>query len=156
MKKGGLVVVIAIAALGFAIFRGAKSFAQNLRVQFNDVAIDLVQTKKALYLTLFYKLKLTFINPESVKADITNMSIDVFFGDKNVGTIRRTSLFTIPSRDSVQVEFELSIPTIKLGLSIRELISMLSAGGSLPSVTLQGFLQTQVGRISVNQTLPIT
>lgn len=154
MRSGVLILLAAAGVIGLSLYKGVKSFAENLRVQFDDVAIDSKSTKQALYLTLYYRLKLTFINPENVKADINSIVLDVYLGDQLVSTIRRNTLFTIPARDRVQGTFELNIPTVKLGMSAVSLISAIASGGSLPDVTVRGTLQTPFGKIDVNETLP--
>jgi len=158
MKNGGIFLLLIAGVVGFAVMRGAKNFANSLNVQFNGVKIDSQKTQKSFFFNFFYTLSLSFINPENFKADVTNMSLNVSIGDKQVGTIRRTTLFTIPAKDTVKVDFDLQIPTIQLGIAVKDLISILTSGGQLPTVTVtvDGFLQTALGRIPVNETKQLT
>lgn len=155
MKNGGIFLLLALGAVAFIATRSVKSFGENLRVNFNRVAINLPKTQSAKYINLWYDLRLVFINPENVKADIQSMSLDVILGNKRIATINRKSTFTIPAREEVAVDFELSVPSISLGFQAFEMIKLIRDGGQMPPVTIRGFLQTTFGRIPVDETIPM-
>lgn len=155
MKNGGVFILLALGAIAFVATRNLKSFGQNLRVSFNRVAINLPKTQAAKYTNLWYDLRLVFINPENVKADIQSLNLDVILGNKRIATINRKSVFTIPAREEVAVDFELSVPSLSLGFQAFDMIKLIREGQSLPPVTIRGFLQTTFGRIPVEETIPM-
>lgn len=154
MKKGGIVLLI--GALAYAVFRGAKSFAENLKVEFRKVSIDSDATKRSAYLNLVYNLTLAFVNPENVKAQVNNLSLDVFLGERRLATITRNTSFVIPPKGSESVMFTASFPTLSLGLSARDIIDVIKGDDTLPPFTIKGFLQTPLGRIPVEQNLSMS
>lgn len=153
MKNGGLLLILGIAAIAYYTVRGAQNFADRLKVNFRKVSIDTNKSKQTAYTRLFYTLTLDFVNPESFQVQINTMALDLFIGDRLIGTISKESPFIIQARDTQTIPFELAIPTIQLGLSVSDLVRMAKAGSfDLPDIHIVGFLQTAVGRIPVDVT----
>lgn len=153
MKKIGLLAIVGLVA--FTVIKGGKRFAERLKVDFAKISIDSKQTKKSGFLRLYYNLTLKFINNEPFEAKITSMALDVFFGPRNVGRISRNTVFVIPSRETTEVAFNMNIATLQLGLSIKDLIGLIKGGGTFPEAVVKGYMLTPLGRIEVNETLPI-
>ena len=149
MKKYFPIITLAAAAYGVIFWLRRKAAAgQNLRYEPVDVAIDLQKIKASLFTRIYYKVKLNLINDESVSVNVKSVNLNVSIGGRPFGAIVNNQSFSIPARSSNVVSFDTSFSSLSAITLIKDIILQ----GLQDPIIVNGFIQTDLGRINVNFT----
>lgn len=149
MKKYFPIITLAAAAYGVIFWLRRKAAAgQNLRYEPVDVAIDLQRIKASLFTRIYYKVKLNLINDESVSVNVKSVNLNVAVGGRPFGSIVKNELFSVPARSSQVITLDASFSSLSAIALIKDIILQ----GFQDPIIVNGFIQTDLGRVNVNFT----
>lgn len=143
--------ILAAVAAGVFFLRRKAAAGQNLQVDPVDIAIDSEATRASGFLRVYYTVKLKLINNERASVNVRSVSLSLSSQGTQLGTLTRSSSFVVPAMSEQIVSFNASIPTLGILSIIRNIIQN---GINIP-VNVSGFIDTDLGRISVNFTKTI-
>jgi len=150
MKK--LLPLGAIAAGIFILTRylsGRKTAMENLRVVPVSIAIDSARSRNTFFTQLFYRVKLNLINNEAQPVIVRGIDLNVYYKNNQVGKIIRDQDFIVPGRGAQVVEMEATISASDIITSIVDIAQNIRNLSKI-EFTINGFVDTDLGRISVN------
>ena len=147
MKK--ILPIVAVLSAGAYIVYFLKNKAragQNLKYEFLDIAIDLEKTLKSRFSKIYYDLSINLINSENASVVLKNINFNVSVNGKNLGNVAQTINFTVPAESTKKVDLQISFQTLGLISLIRDAIIQ----GLKFDINVNGFIETDLGRIEVN------
>jgi len=149
MKKYFPIITLAAAAYGVIFWLRRKAAAgSNLKYEPVDVAIDIEKIKASLFTRIYYKVKLNLINDESVSVNIKSVNLNVSIGNRPFGTITKNEMFSVPGQSSQIITLETSFSSFSAIALIKDII----LEGFQDPIIVNGFIQTDLGRVNVNFT----
>jgi hypothetical protein len=134
------------ALLLINFFKRKAAAGQNLEITPIKISIDLPKTKQAAYFKIFYDITLNLSNREQASVNVKNLFLTVRTNSKNLGNIEETLNFVVPANGEKQINIKASFFTLGfLGL-IKDLIQ----NGFNILVNVNGYVDTDLGRININ------
>ncbi len=152
MKKGVLIPLILVGGAGaFMYLRNKKRAGESLKFEPVDIGIDSKRTRQSFFTKLFYTVKLNLINTEAANVNVRNIQLNASVNGKPLGSLTSKDSFVVPKRGNQIVALDASISTIGAGSIILNYIK-----NKTPlKVTIQGAIDTDLGRVNVNYTQDI-
>jgi hypothetical protein len=152
MKKDKNMIYIigaaAAAALGYFWLKRKKDAASNLEVIPKDVKIDWKRSKEAFYTKIFYSIKLDLINNETADVNVKNINLNVIGNGSLLGNVINSTGFVVPQVSTKEVIISGSINSSGIISIIMDIIR----DGLNISVSVKGYVQTDLGRVMVDST----
>lgn len=142
----------AAALLLLRIVTGRKKSARNLRAVPVDIAIDEPRSRNTGFSVLYFRVKFNLVNDEQAPVNVLGADLDIFYKGKTVGKIVKDQPFTVPGRKSQSVTFLSQISSVNI---VESLLDIISTTGGL-AITIDGFIDTQLGPLPVQFTKKIT
>ena len=139
-----LLTLLGGAGLIFWLRRKAQAGA-NLQFIPLDIAID---SQRSGLFRIYYSVKLRLINNETANVNIRGINLKAFIDDKFVGDIVNNASFNVPAKGTTDIKLDTSISTG----SIARLIFDAITDGINFSMNINGFVDTDLGRVNVNFT----
>jgi hypothetical protein len=139
-----LLTLLGGAGLVFWLRRKAQAGA-NLQFIPLDIAID---SKRSGFFRIYYSVKLRLINNETASVNIKGINLKAFIDNKFVGDIVNNASFNVPAKGTTDIKLDTSISTG----SIARLIFQAITQGINFSMNINGFVDTDLGRVNVNFT----
>jgi hypothetical protein len=139
-----ILTVLGGAYLVFWLRRKAQAGA-NLQFIPLDIAID---SRRSGLFRIYYSVKLRLINNETANVNIKGINLKAFIDNKFVGDIISNASFNVPAKGTTDIKLDTSISTG----SIARLIFDAITDGINFSMNINGFVDTDLGRVNVNFT----
>ncbi len=130
------------AYLVFFLKNKARAGA-NLQYVPVDIAINL---KKSSLLNIAYTVKIKLINSENASIVVKNINLNVDVEGNDFGNITKTEDFTVAAQSEKIISFDANFSTVGALRLIRQIIQE----GLNLDVTVTGFIDTDLGRVTVN------
>lgn len=138
-----------LTALGgvYLVFWLRRKAAAGANLQFIplDIAID---SRRSGLFRIYYSIKLRLINNESANVNVKSINLKAFIDNKFVGDIVNNASFNVPAKGTTDIKLDTSISTG----SIARLIFQAITDGINFSMNVNGFVDTDLGRVNVNFT----
>lgn len=143
--KGG--VLAALGALGaFLLFRGARNtndMINQLQINLSSLSFNRQKSAQALFLNIFFDVRLTLFNPTPGKITIKHIYIEIFANGQPLGGVTKPDTFSINSNVKSDINFTARILT---GTAINQIISAFNSSEA-PELSAVGYIDTNLGRI---------
>lgn len=139
-----LLTLLGGAGLVFWLRRKAQAGA-NLQFIPLDIAID---SQRSGFFRIYYSVKIRLINNETANVNIKGINLKAFIDNKFVGDIVNNASFNVPAKGTTDIKLDTSISTG----SIARLIFDAITNGINFSMNINGFVDTDLGRVNVNFT----
>lgn len=139
-----LLTILGGAGLVFWLRRKAQAGA-NLQFIPLDIAID---SRRSGLFRIYYSVKIRLINNETANVNIKGINLKAFIDNKFVGDIVNNASFNVPAKGTTDIKLDTSISTG----SIARLIFQAITQGINFSMNINGFVDTDLGRVNVNFT----
>jgi hypothetical protein len=143
-----IAAILAAGAYLVNYLKGKKQAGENLKFELFKISIDSQKTKRALFLTVFYDVVLNVINQETESVNIKNVLLNIKINDKDLGRIESNLNLVIPR----QTEKQITIKASFYSLGAIGLVKDIVTNGLNATVNIQGFIDTDLGRVDVNFT----
>jgi LEA14-like dessication related protein len=115
----------------------------NLKYVPIDIAIDL---KRSNLLNIVYVVKMKLINSENAAIVVNNINLNVVVEGVDFGNLSKTEDFRVDAQSEKIISFDASFSPIGALSLIRKIIQ----GGFNVEVNVNGFIDTDLGRINVD------
>ena len=146
--------ILPIAAIiGAGVFlinylKGKKTAMENLQFEIFKISIDKQKTQRALYFKIYYDIILTVINEETSPVKIKDTLINIKVNGRDLGKIESTLNLLIPRESEKQITLKASFFTLgAIGL-VKDIVQ----NGLQAQVDLNGFINTDLGKVDINFT----
>jgi len=140
-----LLPIAILFGAGYFFLNRKVSAAQNLRVELNDIAIDLEATKRSLFTQIYYKVRLNLVNTESASIVVQNIQLQAFSGSTRLGNLSSQQKITVDARSNKVVQLTAVVSSFGL---VTELVSILREQTPI-EISVNGVVDTDLGRIPV-------
>jgi len=137
----------AAAALLYFL-RQKRAAGENLRVEPVDIAIDSQRSASTFWAVIYYNVKLRLINVEAASVNVSAIRLNVKLNNSNVAEINTTEDFIVAARSEKIVNLQSTIQTAGIVNFIVDLIQ----NGFRFNIGVSGYVDTDLGRVSVNYT----
>lgn len=148
MKNGVLLGLLAAAGAAFYFARGKKELVNQLEVNLLSLNIDREKTSAALFLNIFFNVRLRLFNPTINTLSVKQIFIEFYIDGKLAGSINKTDDFTIKSNTESIINFTAKINTLNLGGQFLKIIQT----GEEVKLFASGFIETSFGRVPFSKT----
>ena len=101
------------------------------------------------------KLSIIVVNPSSVTATVQTIKIDVFIGGNPIGTISKTDAVVIKPNASTTTDVLTYVNVTGIYQMLYPLYLKVLIGNPLPEVRLRGFIDSNLGRLQIDQIVKI-
>lgn len=145
--KNKILLLAAAAGAAYYFLIGKKKALENLNIRPIDVAIDAKKSRQFFYAQLFYNLKLSITNSESLAVKIRNINIDVFINNKKASEINSKSPIIIPARTEGKI---ITIQGVVMAANLITLILEFIADREPINIKAIGTVTTDLGTIEIN------
>lgn len=139
-----LLTILGGASLVFWLRRKAQAGA-NLQFIPLDIAID---SQRSGFFRIYYSVKIRLINNETASVNIKGINLKAFIDNKFVGDIVNNASFNVPAKGTTDIKLDTSISTGSIARLIFDAITQ----GINFSMNINGFVDTDLGRVNVNFT----
>jgi len=149
MKK--LIPYISVAAIGYGLIywlMNKKKAGENLKFVPVDIGIDTKKIKRSFFTKIFFNIKLMLTNDEAASVNVNSIQLTISVNGKILGYISNEDGFVVNGRESKTINLETSISSLGLLSFIKDLVK---DGFKFP-VNVNGFINTDLGRININYT----
>jgi hypothetical protein len=145
--KNKLPLILTVLGGAYLVFWLRRKAAAGANLQFVplDIAID---SKRSGLFRIYYSIKLRLINNETANVNIKGINLKAFIDNKFVGDIVNNASFNVPAKGTTDIKLNTSISTG----SIARLIFQAITDGINFSMNVNGFIDTDLGRVNVNFT----
>jgi LEA14-like dessication related protein len=140
------VAIIGVGALLINFLKRKAAAGQNLKFELLKVSIDTVRTKQARLLKIFYDVTINMINVENASVVVNNINLNVTVNGKNLGNLEQTLNFSVPAQSTKAILLKASFNTLGALSLVKDII----LNGINFTVNINGFIDTDLGRVNVN------
>lgn len=123
-----------------------KAALENLEIRSIDVYIDKEKTRNNYFLKLFYNVKLTLYNKETVNINIKSIDARFYLNGIKFGSLQNNVNTTIAPGATKELNLQTSINSSSVITSILDIISENKAG-----ITVVGSILTDLGLIEFKE-----
>lgn len=145
--KNKLPLILTALGGAYLVFYLRRKAAAGANLQFIplDIAID---SRRSGLFRIYYSVKLRLINNETANVNIRGINLKAFIDNKFVGDIVNSASFNVPAKGTTDIKLDTSISTG----SIARLIFQAITDGINFSMNVNGFIDTDLGRVKINFT----
>lgn len=143
-----LLTLLGGASLVFWLRRKAQAGA-NLQFIPLDIAID---SRRSGFFRIYYSVKIRLINNETANVNIKGINLKAFIDNKFIGDIVNNANFNVPAKGTTDIKLDTSISTG----NIARLIFQAITDGINFSININGYVDTDLGRVNVNFTKQVS
>jgi hypothetical protein len=145
--KNKLPLILTVLGGAYLVFWLRRKAQAGANIQFIplDIAID---SRRSGLFRIYYSIKLRLINNETANVNIRGINLKAFIDNKFVGDIVNTASFNVPAKGTTDIKLDTSISTG----NIARLIFQAITDGINFSMNVNGFIDTDLGRVNVNFT----
>jgi hypothetical protein len=145
--KNKLPLILTALGGAYLVFYLRRKAAAGANLQFIplDIAID---SRRSGLFRIYYSVKLRLINNENANVNIRGINLKAFIDNKFVGDIVNNASFNVPAKGTTDIKLDTSISTG----SVARLIFQAITDGINFSMNINGFVDTDLGRVNVNFT----
>jgi LEA14-like dessication related protein len=141
-----IAAIIGAGALLINFLKRKAAAGQNLKFELLKVSIDTVRTKQARLLKIFYDVTINMINVENASVVVNNINLNVTVNGKNLGNLEQTLNFSVPAQSTKAILLKASFNTLGALSLVKDII----LNGINFTVNINGFIDTDLGRVNVN------
>jgi len=135
----------AAAALLYFL-RQKRAAGENLRIEPIDIAIDSARSASTFWAVIYYNIKLRLINVEAASVNVSAIRLNVLLNNTKVAEINQTQGFIVPAKSEKVVNVQSTIQTAGI---VNFIVDMIQNGFRF-NIAIDGYVDTDLGRISVN------
>jgi len=145
--KNKLPLILTVLGGAYLVFWLRRKAQAGANIQFIplDIAID---SRRSGLFRIYYSIKLRLINNESANVNIKGVNLKAFIDNKFVGDIVNNASFNVPAKGTTDIKLDTSIST---GSIARLIFNAITEGINF-SMNVNGFVDTDLGRVNVNFT----
>lgn len=144
MKSSNILFGTGALAFLYFMLRGKKDAVNELEVKLASLSFNNKKTREALFLNLFFDVRLNVNNPTPGNITIKHIYIEIFGNDKILGGVSKNEQFTIKGKSANDINFSAKIITPG---AVNFIIDLLKSGQE-PELFGQGYIDTNLGRIN--------
>lgn len=149
MKAGNTILILGgLGVLAFA--SGAMNFAKTVRVGFGSVKWNIKESGRALYLKLYFDLKLIISNPSSFAIDVTAVNLVASFNGRPLAKVVSPGNIKIAGKGESAVTVLVGLDSLSLFQNVTDAISFIASGKGL-TLDLEGRVNTSGGNVDIKQ-----
>jgi LEA14-like dessication related protein len=141
-----IAAIIGAGAFLLNYLKGKKQAGENLKFELFKISIDSQKTKRALFLTVFYDIVLNVINEETESVNIKNVLLNIKINEKDLGKIESNLNLVIPRQSKKQITIKASFSSFGAFGLIKDIVT----DGLQVAFNIQGFIETDLGRVNIN------
>lgn len=143
--KGGIILTALGAAAAYLFFRGKSDMINQLQINLTSLKLNLAKTRSALFLNLFFDVRIKIQNPTNSSIKINHVYIEIFVNGKPLGGVTKPESFTISVNSSTDINFTAKLQT---GTIVNQIIDILQNGSAEDlQISGEGYIETSLGRI---------
>lgn len=120
MKKGTGLLVVAVGAAAYFILTGAQNVAAALRVRFGRLSFNFDETRRALFIRLYFNVTLNIINPTDRNINLNGVGVRMSYNGSPVGVALRETPFTVQRFGNTDVTLLVGVSTLGIFKTIQD------------------------------------
>lgn len=120
MKKGGVLLLLAVGAGLYWFSSGAQSLAANLRVRFGNLSFNFDETRRSLFSRLYFNITINIVNPTDRDINLNAAAVKLYYNNKPVAIALREAPFTVSRLGNTDVKLLAAVSTLNIFGTIQE------------------------------------
>jgi hypothetical protein len=150
MNKGLPVLIVgAIAAAGFFLYRNFMDFSKTYQVRVGRMKFNSRETLQALFSKIFVDVDLIVKNPTNFTGTVTAIKLNFIFNQRIIASIEKTTNTAISKQSDTVLPVTAGINTLSLFPSIDEAIKQVKSGKPI-NIQIIGTVLTNYGTVNLN------
>jgi hypothetical protein len=141
-----IAAIIGAGALLINYLKGKKKAMENLQFEIFKITIDKDRTQRALYFRVYYNIIITVINTENSPVLIKDTLLNIKVNNRDLGKLESNLNLLVPRESQKQITLQASFFTLGFFGLIKDIVQ----NGLKATINLQGYINTDLGKVDVN------